>query len=112
MTRALTVAAEQLGDLERCKQAWYWLLYWARQHSQWAFLERQCNAAREFGSTTKSASIQLMAAEFCAHAHRGLGLVPKARQGAEAILKRLRDVGADADRIGEWEQFLRELGAP
>lgn len=110
LTRALTVAAEELQDLERCKHVWYWLLHWCRERGDWAFLEAQCQAAQRFGVEAGSASIQQMAAEFSAHADLGLGRRERARYGAERILARLEAIGADPERLAEWQAFLESLG--
>lgn len=110
LTKALTVAAEEISDLDRCKQVWYWLLHWVREAEDWALLERQAQAAYEFGQQVGSGSIRQMGGEFSAWAHRGLGRRERARYGAERILSRLRIIGADAERVGEWEDFVRSVG--
>jgi hypothetical protein len=106
LTRALLLAAEELADMERIKKVWYWTLYYARHQSSWIFLEKQCLAAAEFGMTVGSASLRQMAAEFCAHAHRGLGREEEARRGAMKILRRLETIGANRERLQEWRDFL------
>lgn len=110
LTQALSTAAEELEDIERCKQVWWWLLHLVRASERWGFLEKQCQSAAEFGRAVASGSIRQMAAEFCAYAHRGQGRTEEARIGGETILKRLEAIGADDERLGEWRDFLASLG--
>lgn len=110
LTRAMTLAAEELGDLVKVRDVWYWMLHFGRQRADWSFLERQCQVCADFGLAVGSGSLRQLAAEFCAHAHKGLGKTELARRGAMKILRRLESIGAEKPRLQEWKDFLAALG--
>jgi hypothetical protein len=111
LSRALAIAAEQLGDMEKCETCWYFILYWGKQHKKWDFLEKQCVAAHMFGSDNGSVYLQIKALEFGCFAYNGLGKKDKARKAAEVVLERLRATGSKDSAIAEWKDFLATLSA-
>jgi hypothetical protein len=111
LTRALAIAAEQLGDIEKCENCWYFILYWAKQHKKWDFLEKQCVAAHIFGTDNDSVYLQTKALEFGCFAYNGLGKTDKARRAAEVVLERLRASGGKEATVAEWKKFLATLVA-
>lgn len=111
MTRALGIAAEQLGDLRKCQSCWYYIMHWGKTHEQWEYLEQQCVGAHMFGRDNGSVYLQTKALEFGCYAYRGLGKKEKAKQGAEVVLERLRGSDTGNDVISEWESFLDSIAA-
>jgi tetratricopeptide (TPR) repeat protein len=109
MHQALAIALEGLDDLKKLETAWYWILYWAKKHKQWTYLEEQCIEAHKVGVRYKSIALQIRAGEFGCYAYRGLGKIDKAERGARIIIKRYRDARADDKVIKEWEDFLGSL---
>ena len=94
MKRALQVALDDLEDMTLCARTWHWILYWAKRHRDWVYLEEQCYAARAFSMKHNDPVIQEEALEFSCHAYRGLGKIEKARRCAQNVLKKYR--GAQA----------------
>ena len=111
LSRALAVAAEHLGDLQKCENCWYFIMYWAKQHMKWEFLEQQCVAAHMFGTDNDSIYLQQKALEFGCFAYNGLGKTDKARKAAEVVLERLRASGSKESTLVEWKKFLATLAA-
>ena len=111
LSRALAVAAEQLGDVEKSENCWYFIMYWGKQHKKWDFLEKQCVAAHMFGTDNDSVYLQLKALEFGCFAYNGLGKTDKARMAAEVVLERLRASGGKESALAEWKKFLANLAA-
>ncbi len=109
MGKALQIAFQELDDLKLCEDTWYWRMYWAKEHQQWAYLEEQCINAHKFGVRNKSIVLQIRAGEFGCYAYRGFGKIEKAKRGAKIIIKRYKDAKADAKIIKEWEDFLLSL---
>jgi len=109
MSQALTVAAKELHDLKRCENAWYWVMYWAKKHAKWEYLEEQCVNAHRFGVENESIVLQVRAGEFGCYAYRGLGKIEKARRGANLIIKRYKNAKVSDDVIKEWQDFLKSL---
>jgi len=111
LSRALAIAAEHLGDLEKCENCWYFILYWGKKHQKWDFLENQCVAAHRFGTDNGSIYLQAKALEFGCYAYHGLGKTEMARKAAEVVLERLRATGVDDSSVAEWKGFLAILAA-
>lgn len=109
MTKALNIAAEELDDLKRCENVWYWIMYCAKEHGEWKYLEEQCINAHKFGVKNESHYLQHIAGQFGCYAYRGLGKIDEARRGAEVILGRMRAAKAAKENIKEWEDFLESL---
>jgi tetratricopeptide (TPR) repeat protein len=109
MTKALKVASETLGDLKRCEQCWYWLLFWAKKAEKWEFLEAQCVSAHQFGVNNGSIWLQLKAGEFGCYAYRGLGKLDKAERGARMTIQRYKDAKVTPAKIKEWEDLLSDI---
>jgi len=110
MNKALAIALQELDDLKKLEAVWYWIMYWAKKHEQWVYLEEQCISAHRTGIRNKSIVLQVGAGEFGCYAYRGLGKIDKARRGAKIIIKRYKDAEADEKIIREWEDFLLSLG--
>lgn len=111
MTRALQLAAGELGDLGLCEQIWFSLLTWGRRHQAWEYLEEQCVYAAAFAANTGSEPVQTWADEFACHALRGQHRYQEAREGAGLILRKLRHEGAPSGVLAEWEGFLQAVSA-
>jgi len=109
MCKALTIALGELDDLKKLETVWYWIMYWAKKHGQWAYLEEQCTNAHKAGIRNKSIVLQVRAGEFGCYAYRGLGKIDKAKRGAKIIIKRYKDAEADDSIVKEWEDFLLSL---
>lgn len=109
MRKALVIALGELDDLKKLETVWYWIMYWAKKHEQWSYLEEQCINAHKTGIRNKSIVLQVRAGEFGCYAYRGLGKVDKAKRGAKIIIKRYKDAKADDKIIKEWEDFLLSL---
>ncbi|MBU1076332.1 MAG: tetratricopeptide repeat protein [Spirochaetes bacterium] len=109
MSKALNIAAEELGDVKKCEDAWYWLLFWAKEHKEWKYLEEQAISAHKFGVNSKSSFLQNLAGEFGCYAEKGLGKIDKSKKGAEQIIARLKEAKADKKKIKVWEDFLKSL---
>jgi hypothetical protein len=109
MHKALAIALQELDDLKKLETVWYWIMYWAKKHEQWAYLEEQCINAHKAGIRNKSIVLQVRAGEFGCYAYRGLGKIDKAKRGAKIIIKRYKDAEADDKIIKEWEDFLISL---
>jgi len=52
LSRALHLAAEHLGDPERCVRCWTNLMHWAEAHRAWAYLTRECPSAIQLAENT------------------------------------------------------------
>jgi len=111
LKRALHVALYDLDDSTLCVKAWHWILYWAKRHEEWVYLEEQCYAAKSFSVKYDNPQIQDKALEFSCYAYRGLGKIDRARSCAQHVLKRHRDTQASSASVKEWERFLVSLGA-
>ncbi len=111
LSRALAIAAEQLGDIEKSENCWYFIMYWAKQHKKWDFLEKQCVAAHMFGTDNDSVYLQTKALEFGCFAFNGLGKTDKARKAAEVVIERLRATGGKEAALSEWKNFIATLEA-
>jgi tetratricopeptide (TPR) repeat protein len=109
MHKALAITMQELDDQEKLQDVWYWIMYWAKQHEKWAYLEEQCINAHRIGVRNKNIVLQVRAGEFGCYAYRGLGKIDKARRGAKIIIKRYKDAEADDNVIREWEDFLLSL---
>lgn len=109
MHRAMAIAMQELDDLKKIESVWYWIMFWAKKHQKWAYLEEQCIDAHKAGVRNKSIVLQVRAGEFGCHAYRGLGKFEKAKRGAKIIIKRYKDAEADTEIIKEWEDFLLSL---
>ncbi|MGB3340625.1 MAG: hypothetical protein WBB37_03990 [bacterium] len=109
MSKALAIALQELDDLKKLETVWYWIMYWAKKHEQWVYLEEQCINAHKTGIRNKSIALQVQAGEFGCYAYRGLGKIDKARRGAKIIIKRYKDAEADEKMIKEWEDFILSL---
>jgi hypothetical protein len=109
MKRALHVALNDLEDSTLCVRVWHWILYWAKQHKDWMYLEEQCYAARAFSTKHDNPEIQDEAQEFICHAYRGLGKIDKARSCTKNVLKKYKDEQTPTDAVREWEHFLESL---
>ncbi len=109
MKRALHVALHDLDDSTLCARAWHWILYWAKQHKDWVYLEEQCYAARAFSIKHDTPGIQDEALEFSCHAYRGLGKIDKARRCAQNVLAKYQKEQTQTGAVGEWEHFLESL---
>lgn len=110
MYKALSIAAQELDDMKKQEDIWYWIMYWAKKHKKWFYLEEQCVNAHKTGVRNKSIVLQVRAGEFGCYAYRGLGKLDKAKRGAKIIIKRYKDAEADDKVIKEWEDFLISLG--
>lgn len=111
MKRALHVALHDLEDSSLCTKTWHWILYWAKRHKDWVYLEEQCYAARAFSIKQDNPGIQDEALEFSCHAYRGLGKIEKARRCAQNVLKKYQGEQTPTDAVREWEHFLESLDA-
>ncbi len=109
MSKALAVATKELNDVKRCENVWYWVMYWAKKHEKWTYLEEQCINAHKFGVKNESIVLQVRAGEFGCYAYRGLGKIDEARRGASLIIKRYKNAKASDDVIKEWQDFLKSL---
>jgi tetratricopeptide (TPR) repeat protein len=109
MIKALNIAANELDDLKKCEDSWYWIMYWTKKAEDWQYLEDRCIDAHKFGVRNKSIFLQIKAGEFGCYAYRGLGKIETARRGAKIIIKRYKDANASRKVIKEWEDFLESL---
>jgi len=108
MTIALTIAAEDLGDLHKCEATWKWLLHWGDLHHQWQYLLDQGKLAHQFGVDNGSYTLQQLAGEAAFFALRGLGQREAAQQGAEKILKRYQSAHS-LEKVNEWQVLLQSV---
>lgn len=111
LSRCLGIAADKLGDLQKCENCWYFIMYWGKQHEQWQFLEDQCVAAHMFGKENASVYLQIKALEFGCYAYRGLGKIERARTGAEVVIERIKQVDSGGKMLDQWKDFLAEINA-
>jgi tetratricopeptide (TPR) repeat protein len=111
LKRALHVALHDLEDISLCVKTWHWILYWARRHEEWFYLEEQCYAARAFSVKHDNPELRDKALEFSCYAYRGLGKVDKARQCARTVLTQYRARQASPDMLREWDRFLESIDA-
>ncbi|HEC78670.1 MAG TPA: hypothetical protein ENI34_05960 [candidate division WOR-3 bacterium] len=109
MKNVLKIAVNELNDLKRCEDTWYWIMYWAKEHEAWEYLEKQCISAHKFGVKSGSLFLQIKAGEFGCYAYRGLGKIEEARRGARIIIKRYKDAKINGSVLKEWEDFLKSL---
>lgn len=108
LTLALNLAADELGDLQRCCQTWSNLLSHALRAKAFKFVERESRRAIAFAHNTGARAMGLEACFRHAQALRGLGKRGKAREEAEVLLGQAREAGADA-AVATLESFIAEL---
>ena len=111
---AKTILEQRKVDVqyvEKSENCWYFIMYWAKQHNKWDFLEKQCVAAHMFGTDNDSVYLQTKALEFGCFAYNGLGKTDKARKAAEVVLERLRATGGKEAALAEWMNFIATLEA-
>lgn len=60
MTRALHLAAAELGDPARCERCWHNLMQWGRRAGAWKYLAKECTTAVRFA---ENAGLPRLAAE-------------------------------------------------
>jgi hypothetical protein len=94
-SRAINIAANELGDLSRCEVTWKNLMSYAENSNSWEYLERESNNALTFAQNSNSEVLKFEARWYHILALKGLNLVEKAREEAELMLKDLQKIGAD-----------------
>lgn len=109
IARAMNIATEELQDLDKFRNAWYWLLYWEKSYQAWESLDEHCIDADVFGVQNNDLQLRAIAFTFRCYAHRGLGRIEAARQGAETILRWKQNAQEDPEALREWELFLESL---
>ncbi len=60
MTRAIHLAADELGDAARCQLCWHNLMQWGRRAEAWRYLAKECPTAVRFA---ENAGLARLAAE-------------------------------------------------
>ena len=111
LKKALHVALHDLDDITLCVKAWHWILYWAKRHEEWVYLEEQCYTAKAFSVKHGNPRLQDEALESICHAYRGLGKVDRARTCAQNVLKKLQNKQTSSASLKQWERFLSSLDA-
>ncbi len=101
-------AAQHMGNLEKCEQAWELSLYFGQQSENWEYVLQQSREAHQFGMNHESIYLQWIAGEFTFYALRGLGRKDEARRGAQKILERYRS-GNAPQKVQEWEALLQSV---
>ena len=96
LTLALNIAAEELGDLERCCQTWSNLMRHAERAQAWRYLERESRRAVAFAANASASALSLEARFRHVVAQRGLGRHDKAREEAEVLLVEAKAAGVTA----------------
>lgn len=84
-TRALGIAAEELGDIKRCTNAWCNLMEYGARAKAWKYVERESGNAQAFAENTDSEMIRFRAGWFHLVALKELGRSREAREEAEAM---------------------------
>lgn len=69
-SRALHLAAEELGDVSRCLLCWNNLIEWATRAGAWAYVERECPTALRFADNTRQPRLADRARRALAEAQR------------------------------------------
>jgi len=108
LSRALGIAAEELGDLQRCQTVWNNLMTYALNAPAWEYLERECQTAIRFADNTGSTALGLRARWNRALSLEALGRIDQARWEAGLLLERARQVGAH-DAVPQIEEMLTRL---
>jgi len=108
-TMALNIAAEELGDLERCCRTWSNLMRHAERAQAWRYLERESLRAVAFATKTGARALGFEARFRHAVALRGLGRDDEARQEAEALLVETRAAGVTAV-VARLEEIVASCG--
>ncbi len=109
MARAMNIATEELQDANRFRDLWYWILHWEKHYQAWELVEEHGQSAYEFGIQNQDLQLQILALEFQCYAHRALGRLNEARQGATIVLSWKQQLEDDPSSIQEWELFLDSL---
>ena len=109
LTMALNIAAEELGDLERCCRTWSNLMRHAERARAWRYLERESRRAVTFAANTGARALSFEARLRHVVARHGLGRVKKARLEAEALLVEARAVGVTA-AVARLEEIVAGRG--
>jgi tetratricopeptide (TPR) repeat protein len=94
-SRALGIAAEELGDMTRCLNTWMNLMEYALQSEAWKYLERESRNAQAFSENTDNDLLRTKAGWYHVQALKELGRTKEAREEAEALHAFLVDKGAD-----------------
>ena len=108
-TMALNIAAEELGDLERCCRTWSNLMRHAERARAWRYLERESRRAVTFAANTGTRALSFEARFRHAVALHGLGHVKKAREEAEELLVEAGAAGVTA-AVARLEEIVAGCG--
>jgi tetratricopeptide (TPR) repeat protein len=94
LSRALGIAAEELGDLSRCAMVWNNLLVYAERKEDWKYLEKESKNAVTFAENTNSELLKLKGELYHTIALKGLGKAEQATKQAHDLMdfaERLED---------------------
>ncbi len=94
-SRAINIAAKEIGDLSRCELTWKNLMSFAENFQAWEYLERESKNALTFAENSNSELLKFEAKWYHILALKGLNQVERAREEAELMLKDLRKMDAD-----------------
>jgi tetratricopeptide (TPR) repeat protein len=107
-SRALGIAAKELGDKAKCFQCWSNLMTYAFKAQDWEYLELEAATARVFATNTEDQVLKVKAGWHHIVALMGLDRYPEAMEEADVMLTYLREVGAD-EAIKDIEDMLEEM---
>jgi tetratricopeptide (TPR) repeat protein len=109
LRKALSVAAEELEDPEKCQQVWDAILKWGKSACSWDYLGKQALHAQAFGLQNDDILIQHNAEEAKCYADVGLKRSKEARKEIIKTIQRMKKNHEPADKIEEFQEMLRAL---
>jgi hypothetical protein len=107
-SRALGIAAKELGDKAKCFQCWSNLMTYAFKAQDWEYLELEATTAKVFAQNTEDQVLKVKAGWHHIVALMGLNRYPEAMEESEVMLTYLREVGAD-EAIKDIEEMLEDM---
>ena len=108
LSRALQIAAIEMGDAEYCRRAWFSLARLATHLNEWDRLMQITLEMEAFAQNTQNLTIWHGAMEVRARAFKEMGDYENARELGEKLLDfcRTRNLG---EGMETWEKFLASL---
>jgi len=108
LSRALKIAAESLGDAERCQQSWFLMMACANKNQAWQYLLDTALQAKQFAINDSMEELEFRANECIAYAHHGLNDIGNARMAGQHNLEMAKKYQAP-EAIERWQAFLSQL---
>jgi|GEM_PF-1291693 len=107
-SRALGIAAKELGDEARCFQCWTNLLTYAFKAQAWEYLELESATAKVYAENVEDQVLKVKAGWHHIVALMKLNKYPEAMEEADVMLTYLREVGAD-EALKDIEEMIEEM---